>query len=171
MSAHNWSWALITGHERLWLVRSAYNWSFVSFEISLFKISCQARAFARCSNKTKIRKCIFKSWWKKKISCRATVLVLQKINVVLLMMFLHQERNRFFFIVFSCSWLNRVRMKTSTSNFAHIFFPLIFFRRRSVHLMGVTRPRNVRGRPFFDYIYICLCKHMYTDYTYKCNSY
>ena len=29
-------------------------------------------------------------------------------------------------------------------------------RRRSVVFVGVTRPRNGRGRPFLDYIYICI---------------
>ena len=56
------------------------------------------------------------------------------------------------------------------------FFGVILLKRRriageSVHFMGMTIPRNGRGRPFVDYIYICRYKHMYTDYIYICNSY
>ena len=37
----------------------------------------------------------------------------------------------------------------------------------SVHFMGATRPRHGRGRPFLDYIYIFICKHVYTDYIFN----
>ena len=48
---------------------------------------------------------------------------------------------------------------------------ILLKRQRSVHFMVVTKPWNEQGRPFLDYIYICICKHMYMDYIYICNSY
>ena len=53
-------------------------------------------------------------------------------------------------------------VKNYRRGIADFFGVILLKRRRSVHFMGVTRPRNGRGRPFLDYIYICIR----TIYTY-----
>ena len=46
-------------------------------------------------------------------------------------------------------------VKNYRRGIANFFGVILLKRRRSVHFMGVTRPRNWRRRPFLDDIYIC----------------
>ena len=51
---------------------------------------------------------------------------------------------------------DRIPVKNFRRGIADIFGVILLKRRRSVHFMGVTRPRNGRGHPFLDYICICI---------------
>ena len=62
-------------------------------------------------------------------------------------------------------------VKNDRRGIADFFGVILLKRPLSVPFMGVTRTRNVLGRPFLDYIYLCIYKHMYTGYIYICNSY
>ena len=60
--------------------------------------------------------------------------------------------------------MRTIPVKNYRHGIADLFGVILPNRRRSVHFMGVTRPRNRRGRPFLDYNFIYIC--IRTIYTY-----